>query len=81
MNNKQLKKFSIISGIITLFLLAFSYFFFHFVTDDGITFTFHEEAGKPFVANMLGQLSVLFLFATIISLIIYLIKRKDEQNK
>ena len=66
---KKLLKFSLISFIISAVVLVINYFFFHFVTDEGITFTFHEEAGKPFVADLIGQLGVLFLFSAIVSLI------------
>jgi len=67
---RKLYKLSIITAIITIALFAINYFFFHFVTDDRITLVWHEEAGKPFVTNMIGTLSVLFLFASIISAII-----------
>ena len=50
-------------------VFAVNYFFYHFVTDEGITLTFHEEAGKPFVADLIGQLGVLFLFSAAVSLI------------
>ena len=66
---KKLFKFSLCQFIISAVVLAINYFFFHFVTDDGITFTFHEEAGKPFVADLIGQLGVLFLFGAAVSLI------------
>ena len=66
---KKLLKFSLCQFIISAVVFAINYFFYHFVTDDGITFTFHEEAGKPFVADLIGQLGVLFLFSAIASLI------------
>lgn len=66
---KKLLKFSLISFICSAVVFAINYFFYHFVTDEGITFTFHEEAGKPFVADLIGQLGVLFIFAAAVSLI------------
>ena len=66
---KKLLNFSLISFIISAVVLAINYFFYHFVTDEGITLTFHEEAGKPFVADLIGQLGVLFLFSAVVSLI------------
>ena len=66
---KKLLKFSLISFICSAVVFAINYFFYHFVTDEGITFTFHEEAGKPFVADLIGQLGVLFIFAAAASLI------------
>ena len=77
---KKLLKFSLISFIISAVVLAINYFFFHFVTDEGITFTFHEEAGKPFVADLIGQLGVLFLFSAIVSLIAAFVFC-DRENK
>ena len=67
---KKLLKFSLVQFIISAVVLAINYFFYHYVTDDGITLTFHEEAGKPFVADLIGQLGVLFLFSSAVSLIV-----------
>jgi len=67
---KKLLKFSLVQFIISAVILTVNYFFYHFVTDDGITLTFHEEPGKPFVADLIGQLGVLFLFSSVVSLII-----------
>ena len=69
MNKKTLLKFSLINLIIGLVIFAISYFTFHFVTDEGITLTWHPEAGKPFVTDMIAQLGVLFIFASAISFI------------
>ena len=79
MNKKQLLKFSLICLIIAIVVLAFNFYFFHFVTQEGFTFTFHKEAGKPFIANMIGQFGTMFLFASAISFIIYLIKNKEDK--
>jgi hypothetical protein len=67
---KKFLKLSLFTFIIALFVLAVAYFFFHFVTDAGITLTWHEEAGKPFVADLIGTFGVLFIFASVISLLI-----------
>ena len=67
MNKKSLLKFSLILLIVGLCVLAINYFFFHFVTDDGITLVWHPEAGKPFVTDMIGQLGTLFLFSSAMS--------------
>ena len=81
MTTKQkLFKLSLITLAIGVGLLAIAYFFFHFVTDSGITFTWHPEAGKPFVTDMIGQLAVLFLFASSMSAISALVfYGKDEK--
>lgn len=79
MNKKSLLKFSLILLIVGLCVLAIAYFFFHFVTDDGITLTWHPEAGKPFVSDMIGQLGTLFLFGSAVSLIAALVFFEDEK--
>ena len=57
----------------------FLYFFFHFVTDEGITLTWHPEAGKPFVTELIGNFAVLFLFASGMSLLIAFLFCEKEQ--
>lgn len=69
LNKNTLTKLSLICLSLALILFAVSYYFFHFVTDDGFTLTWHPEAGKPYVSEMLGDLSVLFLFASAFSFI------------
>ena len=69
MTKQKLFKLSIITLIIGIVLIGIDYFFFHFVTDSGITLTWHPEAGKPFVTDMIGQLAVLFVFAGAMSAI------------
>ena len=70
MDRKKFLKLSLITSIIGVFVLAVAYFFFHFVTDEGITLTWHPEAGKPFVTELIGNFGVLFFFASVISLLI-----------
>lgn len=67
---KKFYKFSIITFIIGVAVLLITYFCFHYVTDDGITLIWHEEAGKPFVTDLLGMFGVLFVFSSVISLLI-----------
>lgn len=66
--------------IAALVIFVINYFFFHFVTDDGITLTWHPEAGKPFVADMIGNLGTLTLFGSGVSLLIALIFFKNEEK-
>ena len=77
---KKLLKLSLITLIIGLFVMLIAYLFFHFVTDDGITLTWHPEAGKPFVTDLIGQLGTLFIFASAMSFICSLVFF-DEENK
>ena len=80
MNKKNLLKFSWINFAIGAFLLAVSYFFFHFVTDEGITLVWHPEAQKWFVTLLIGIFAVLFLFAGVISLLSAWIFFKTEED-
>ena len=79
MNRKNLLKLSLITLIIGLLVLAIAYFFFHFVTDEGITLTWHPEAGKPFVTDLIGIFGVLFLWSSAMCLIIALVFFKKEK--
>ena len=79
MTKKTLLKFSLILLIVGLCVLAINYFFFHFVTDEGISLTWHPEAGKPFVTDMIGQLGVLFLFGSAVSLIAALVFFEEKK--
>ena len=73
MTRKNLLKVSLISFIIGICVLAIAYFFFHFVTDDGITLVWHPEAGKPFVTDLIGIFGTLFLWSSAMSLIFALV--------
>ena len=73
MTKSKLQKLSLVCLIIGLVVMAIAYFFFHFVTDDGITLTWHPEAGKPFVTDMIGMLGVLFVWSSAMSFISSLI--------
>ena len=81
MTKQKLFKLSIITLIIGLVILVINYFFFHFVTDSGISLTWHPEAGKPFVTDMIGQLAVLFLFSSAMSAISAIVFFGDENKE
>ena len=80
MTKKKLLKLSLITLIIGICILAIAYFFFHFVTDDGISLVWQPEAGKPFVADLIGQLGVHLLAAAIISLMVSIIFFPKEEK-
>ena len=79
MTRKNLFKFSIITLVIGVLVLAISFFFFHFVTDEGISLIWHEEAGKPFVTLLIGIFGVLFVFASALSSLTALIFFEKEK--
>lgn len=65
---KKLLKLSLVFIISAVVVFIINYFFFHFVTDTGITLEWQPEAGKPFVADLIGNLGVLLVFGSIASL-------------
>lgn len=80
MTKKNFQKLSLITLIIGLIILIISYFTFHFVTDEGITLTWHPEAGKPYVTILIAIFGVLFIFSSAISFIISLVFFKEDNN-
>ena len=70
---KKLLKLSLVFIITAAIVFVINYFFFHFVTDSGITLTWQPEAGKPFVADLIGNLGVLCIFGSLSSLFAALI--------
>lgn len=72
-NRHTLFTFALITLAIGLVLLGIAYYFFHFVTDDGLTLTFHEEAGKPYVTMLIGVFAVHFVAASALSALFALI--------
>ena len=80
LNKKNFLKLSLALLISALVIFVINYFFFHFVTDDGISLTWQPEAGKPFVADMIGNLGTLSLFGSGLSLLVALIFFKEEKK-
>ena len=78
---KKLYKLSLIMLIIALGVLLINYFFFHFVTDEGITLIWHPEAGKPFVAELIGDLAVLFIFGSVTTALSATVLFGEENDK
>lgn len=66
MRNKLLR-LALCLVLIGLVAFILTYFCFHFVTDEGITLTWHPEAGKPFVTLFLGVFATVMVSASAIS--------------
>lgn len=64
---KRLNKLAIVCLIIAVVVFIINYFVFHYVTDAGITLEWQPEAGKPFLADLVGQLGASMVFASIMS--------------
>ena len=78
----KLLKLSLVQLIISAAIFVINYFFYHFVTDEGITLVFHQEPGKPFVAMLIGFLAVLFLFgSTFTALFATIVYKNNDNNK
>ena len=79
---KRLLKLSLWQGIIAVVVFIINYFFYHFVTDEGITLVWQPEAGKPFVADLIGNLGVLFIFGSIVTLLVaFIVFDKKEKGE
>ena len=76
---RKFKKLSNRCFVLALVLFALSFVLFHFLTDSGFTTVFQQEAGKPFVTEMVADLSVLFFFSGILCRMIAKIFFSDEQ--
>jgi amino acid transporter len=80
MSKKRLVQLSICSLICGVVGCVVSFFFYHFVSAEGLQW--QKEAAKPFVAEMLGDLSVLFVFAGLFCLLVsWIIYGKDDETK
>ena len=79
MTKKKYLKLALWMFISFAVIMLISYFFYHFVTDTGISLTWNEEPGKPFVANMIANLGVMFLFGSITS--VFLAFLSDDKEK
>ena len=75
---QKFKKLSNRCFLLAVVLMAVSFVLFHFLTDSGFTTVFQTEAGKPFVTEMVADLSVLFFFGGIFCRMIARIFFPDE---
>ena len=80
---KRLFKLSLWQLAISAFVFIVNYFFFHFETDEGISLVWQPEAGKPFVADLIGILATLFLFGAAISALcaVILFDKNDKSEE
>ena len=72
-------KLSLITFITGAVFLLLSFLCFHFLTDTGFTLSWHTEAGKPFVTELVGDFGILNLATSFVSLIIALVFYKEEK--
>ena len=66
---KKLIRFSLYQLIISVVMFVINYLVYHFVTDEGVTLVWQAEAGKPFVAMLIGVFATLFLFGSAVSIL------------
>ena len=78
---KKFLKLSLITGIVGLAFLILAFFTFHFVTDAGITLIWHEEAGKPYVTELIGDFAIINIAVSFVSLLISQIFFRENNTK
>lgn len=78
---KRLYIFAAIAFSIAVALTILTYFYFHYYTDTGFVSVKQTEPAKPFMTYMFGFLTVLFLFSSLISLLIALVFKDKERAK
>ena len=82
MTKKKFLKLALWMFITFAVIMVISYFFYHFVTDTGISLTWQPEPGKPFVSNMIANLGVMFLFGSGVSVFLALLCDEEKtENK
>ena len=69
MEKSKILKFSLVTFVVGVVLLVLSYLCYHFLTDDGFSLTWHSDAEKPFIVEMIADLSALFIFRSGVTLI------------
>ena len=67
MTKSKLQKLSLVCLIIGLVVMAIAYFFFHFVTDEGITLVWHHEAGKMILIALYSSVGLLIPVVVVLS--------------
>ena len=78
---QKMKKLSAWCFGLSLVTFALNYVCFHFLTDAGFTTVWQPEPGKPWVTLLVAVLGVLFLFGSIMSLLIGSIFFGDETKE
>ncbi|MBQ2723648.1 MAG: hypothetical protein IJF72_03225 [Clostridia bacterium] len=75
--NKFLK-LSLITFTIGVAILVLAFFSFHYLTDTGISSIWNEEADKPYITELLGDLGIINIAVASTSLLIYFIFDKNK---
>ena len=78
---EKLLRFSLVQLGIAAFGYIVNYFFFHYVTDTGISLVWQPEAGKPFVADLIGIFATMFLFGAAFSALAAIMLFDKKQDK
>ena len=78
MDNRELKKkfriLSVVSLVLALAIFVFTFRMYHYGTAD-LTFTdiWHDEPEKPFITLLFGVWGTIFLFSSVMSLVVSII--------
>lgn len=67
----KLNILSIVSFVIAFGIFLLSFYIYHFIRSDfGFTFIYKATPDKPYIVLLFGILGVLFLFSSIMSLVV-----------
>lgn len=77
---KKLNRLSICSFVIAIVIFVLSFAMYHYLTPNGFTTVWHAEPEKPFITLLFAIWGVMFLFSSVISLLIGWIFFKENNR-
>ena len=82
MNRKKLVLLSIVCLLLALAIFSLDFWIYHYITPEGtVSPVFRQEVGKPLVTQLLGNLGVMFLFSSLMSMVLAIIFGKGRAKK
>ena len=81
MNRKKLVILAIVCLLLALAIFTLDFWIYHYITPEGtISPVFRQEVGKPLITQLLGNLGVMFLYSSLMSLILAMIFGKGKEK-
>ena len=80
MNKKKAVIIAIILLIVGVIFMFLAYFMFHYLTPEGKLGEFRSKPAKPVVTYATGEFSLLCYFASLIFLLIGVVRPKQKEN-
>ena len=82
MNRKKLVLLSIVCLLLALAVFYLDFWIYHYITPEGtVSPVFRQEVGKPLITQLLGNLGVMFLFSSLMSMVLAIIFGKGRAKK